>query len=94
MLNFQSISSDYSHSGGASCDYDVIQEDFVKKSSYPYIIDFCKHTNTFNELKIYLIDFLKNNSSNGNLYNDIDKRVKINKNIKISDSDSSSDSDG
>lgn len=93
IINFQSISSDYSHSGGASCDYDIIQEDFVKKSSYPYIIDFCKHTNSFNELKLYLIQFLKTHASNGNLYNDINKRVKINKNIKISDSDSDTNSD-
>ena len=95
-INFQSVASDYSHTGGASSDYkgyDNIQSDFVKKSTYPYIINLCKHYNIFLDLSEYLQEFLNQNQYKGSLFDDIDDRLKITRNISFSDIDSSSDSD-
>lgn len=95
-INFQSVSSDYSHSGGASADYkgnSKIQEGFVKKSMYPYIIDFCEHYKIFEDLYEYLKDFIIVNKSEGTLFDDIESRIKITRNIDLSDIEISSDSD-
>ena len=95
-INFQSVSSDYSHSGGASCDYkgnSKIQEGFVKKSMYPYIIDFCEHYKIFEDLSKYLKEFITANKTEGTLFDDIDSRIKITRNIDLSDIEISSDSD-
>ena len=98
-INFQSVASKYSHSGGASNDYkgeDVIQKDFMKKSMYPHMISFCKHYNIFDKLVDYFELFLSENKTDSIVFDDIDSRLKAtlkNKEISFSDSDSDSDSD-
>jgi predicted unusual protein kinase regulating ubiquinone biosynthesis (AarF/ABC1/UbiB family) len=101
-INFQSVSSKYSHSGGASSDYkgkDNIQKNFIKKSMYPYMITFCEYHKIFKDLSDYLKLFLSDNKCNDILFDDIEDRVSstLNKisfsDISSNDSDSESDSD-
>ena len=96
-INFQSVSSKYSHSGGASVDYKGnvnIQKNFIKKSMFPYMITFCEHHNIFEELVNHLKLFLSENKCNDTLFDDIEDRLTTTMNNKILFSDiSSSDTD-